>query len=231
MGFGALVGSIFGSSGGGISDALQDALFAATQEGIATSQQARRESRRLATMGREVFERDPRLAFAPDVQAVREGLARQTGGDLSPFALLSFEDADRLLTERAVQTGNLRSSNIQFGRSELLRRIVADELGRDFAFAQLFGGQDIAARTLGLNLLDLSRGFLGVAPQGVQSAAIAGSTAASAQQFNTALDIARGAAIGGVFDTLAEGFGNVATGEIPSLKTMGSNISNFLSFA
>lgn len=229
MGFGALIGTASGS--GGIGSAVERAALEAANEGLLVTRQGRETAQKLTELGRHVFERDPRLSFAEDVQAVRAGLARQTGDELSPFAQLAFEDADRLLTERAVATGNLRSSNIQRGRAELLRRVIADELGRDFAFANLFGSQDLASRTLGLNLLDLGRGFLGVASGGVSATAAAGSVASQAEARRVADERLQGAAIGGIFDTLAGGFGAIGSGELPSIGEFGTNISEFFSLS
>ena len=114
-------------------------------------------------------------------------------------------------------------------RAELGRRVVADELNRDLAFAQLFGAQDIQGRTLGLNILDLARGFLGVAPAAIQATATAARVQNLSEQARVTEERAEGAAIGGLFDVALAGFSSVATGGVPNLATVGTNISSFIS--
>ena len=204
MGFGAMLGAILGSSG--FSEETEAAMRELAQEATKTSKRAREVEAELTPIGTEFLTGDPLERFTPETRRLREGLIAETFGGLSTLAELQFEDLDRLLTERAVATGNLRSSNIQFGRAELGRRIAADELQRAIGLVDLFGRQDIAARTLGVNVLNVSQGFLGVAPRAVQAGAVAGSVAQRAEAARIADERATGAAIGSLFD-IGLGFG------------------------
>lgn len=166
-----------------------------------TIDETREERRALTARGEELLDEPSRLR--PDVERAREQLFAPTGG-LSPATEIAFEDALRILDERLVLTGNLRSSTSVFQASQLGERTIAAELERQLGIAATFGDLDLRSRLLDQQILNLALGF-GQLELGAlqQSTALAGgiSTVNAAQ---TALDLQQDIALGTGIGTIAD---------------------------
>ena len=217
-GLGSAIGGLFGGSGGfdevigflrgEILPEVQTSLTGFREAGV-EARQAGIETREIAGGLRErglaAFEAPPQ---APDIAAARQRLLGITEGGISPFAQLQFEDLNKLLTEAAVSTGNLRSGAVQIGRAELGRRIAADEFGRALtAFDAIRRGDIGTAQSilnLSLGLSNVSLGLSSLEPQfgqlevGALDALLGtGRQISGALLGRGALDIARAQALGG----------------------------------
>ena len=200
---GGLIGSFIGSND--LEDQF-DAAIAELQKFRQSSEEARG---RFQAKGDTAFNRGLKEltspTLAPDVAALRAMLVTNITSGLSPFAQLQFEDLNRLLEERQVATGNLRSGSIGTQRAELGRRIAADEFGRALETLETLQTRDLTASQMFLNTA-LGYGNLenqSLATQGATVGSIAKAMVGKGVVQQQAA-VAIGAAAGGLFEQASE---------------------------
>jgi hypothetical protein len=198
-GIGAAFGSFFGSND------LQDAYEQAIREYERYRQTADESLQGFRTKGNQTYKRfetaltSPEMS--PDLQAMRQMFVRQMQSGLSPYAQTLLGDANRLLENRAISTGNLRSGAVTLQRAQLGERVVNDEFARATAVFDMLRKGDLAG---GAILGNIALGYareendtlrtLGTAVAGLAGANIGKGVA----EYNQA--VALGSAVGGLFD-------------------------------
>lgn len=204
----------------------------AAQEAMNILNQARQEGTAEARRLSEQF--DPfigdartRLGTSFDVTQRLLGVAEAGAQEgLTIADRLALEDAQRILNENLVSTGNLRSGTAAFQGAELGRRVLADASTRRLNYLQLaFGGAQ------GLGNIAGTTGQLGLGGKGLATTLLQAAMGLAPAQGSAAL--ARGAAeaagiqaFGGIGDTLL-GAGIGAGFGIPGLSASSPFASTF----